>query len=72
MTYSDFVDTLSSGFSMFYNALITLSNSLINNYIIITMLGIPIFFSLVYLIGRFLAFTRDYKSDLDNVRGDKK
>ena len=50
MTYSNFVDTLSNGFSMFYSGLITLANSLINNYLIIT---IGVYFYLIcFFINR--------------------
>lgn len=74
MTYSNFIDTLSNGFSMFYSGLITLANSLINNYLIITILGISIFISLIcFFINRILSmpYNRKDKVNLDNVRGDK-
>lgn len=75
MTYSSFVDTLSNGFSMFYNGLITLANVMIHNYLIITLLGVSLFISLVYLfINNILTipFNRKDKVNLDNVRSDNK
>ncbi len=50
MSYSDFLDTLISPIRLFVSALSQVADSLIHNYIIITLLGITLFISLVWLI----------------------
>lgn len=48
MSYSDFLDFISNGCIMFLNAFINVSNSLIHNYIFITLLGLSIFITLFW------------------------
>lgn len=50
MTYSDFVNSFSNAFNLFLNGLITISNSLFNNYIFITLLGLSLFIFLFNLL----------------------
>lgn len=75
MSYSDFVNTLANGFSLFYNSLVSIANVLIHNYLVITILGVGIFISLIYLFLNDILtipfISKKTKSDLDNVRGDK-
>lgn len=69
MSYSDFISSLSNGASLFYNSLIQVANSLIHNYIFITMLGITIFCSLLHFVVyaiRLPYFSQ--KKDLDNIK----
>lgn len=54
MTYPEFVDSLSYGFSLFIDTLIRVSNVLMHNYIFITLVGLSIFISLFYLIYYFI------------------
>ena len=73
MSYSEFVATLINGVNMFYNGIVTIANVLINNYFIITILGLSIFTSLFSIFINdilSLPFTRK-NNDLDNVRSDK-
>lgn len=75
MSYSDFVNTLANGFSLFYNSLVSIANVLIHNYLVITILGVGIFISLMYLFLNDILtipfISKKIKADLDNVRGDK-
>ena len=50
MTYQDFLDSLVSPITSFVSWLSMVANSLIHNYIFITMLGIVLFISLVWLV----------------------
>ena len=50
MTYQDFLDSLVSPITSFVSWLGMVANSLIHNYIFITMLGIVLFISLVWLV----------------------
>lgn len=73
MSYNDFLGTLINGINMFYNGLVNIANVLINNYLIITILGLSIFVSFIYLfINNILTIPFYHKNtDLDNVRSDK-
>lgn len=69
MTYSNFIDSLSNGANLFYTSLVQVANSLIHNYIFITMLGLTIFCSLLYFVVyaiRLPYFSK--QKDLDNVK----
>lgn len=48
MSYTDFLDFISNGCSMFINSFTAIANSLIHNYIIITLLGLSIFICLFW------------------------
>lgn len=50
MTYSEFIQTLVSPITTFVNGLKTIANSLMSNYIFITIFGLIIFVSLFWLI----------------------
>ena len=61
MSYNDFLDLISNGCTMFYNALISISNSLIHNYIFITLIGLSLFVSLLYLFMNNYVFNLSIK-----------
>ena len=72
MTYSEFINTLSDGCTMFFNGIFTIANSLMSNYIVITLLGLSLFSFVIYtLVNCFQLFHKD-KNDLDNYKGGKK
>lgn len=67
MSYQDFLDTLVSPINSFINWLSLVANSLIHNYIVITLLGITLFISLVWFIF-YLIF--DYFDKINNRYDD--
>lgn len=77
MTYSEFLNYISNGFTLFYNTLISVSNTLLSNYFFITMLGLVIFVSIFYFVLYdifgipFFSIKKKNKYNLDNVRGGK-
>lgn len=75
MSYSDFLASLSSGVNLFYNTLVATADTLLSNYIVITILGLSIFVSLFYLfVNEILTLPfifKKNKHDLDNIGGDK-
>lgn len=73
MTYSDFVDSLSYGFSLFINTLYSWSEILIHNYIFITLLGCVLFCSLVMLVyNYFIGKINDKSNELDSYLEQKR
>lgn len=50
MSYQDFLNTLISPIRLFVSALTEVADSLVHNYIFITLLGLSLFISLVWLI----------------------
>lgn len=65
MSYSDFLDTLISPIRLFVSALSQVADSLIHNYIIITLLGLTLFISLVWLI--YYTFHDFINSKIDKI-----
>ena len=62
MTYSEFLQSLQPGFSLFFETLTKVQATLIHNYIFMTLLGLTIFVSLWYLILGLIDDTLDSKS----------
>lgn len=50
MTYSEFLQSLGPGFSLFFDTWDKVQRVLMTNYIFITLLGLTIFVSLWYLV----------------------
>lgn len=71
MSYSDFISSFQYGVSLIFNGIITFSNSLINNYFIITIIGISLFISVFFIIIGLLSFSNK-KADLDNYNSKHK
>ena len=68
MSYSDFVNTLVNGCSLIFDNIVRISNVLIHNYIFITLLGLVLFFSLIYVLSDFLIIPL---TDLDKKQNKK-
>lgn len=50
MSYSDFLDFISNGFTLFFDNIFRVANNLMTNYIFITLVGVVIFISLIHVI----------------------
>lgn len=67
MSYSDFINTFTNGINLFINSLITIANSLLSNYIFITILGLSIFTYLFYLlVSIIVSFNFNKKDESSN------
>lgn len=54
MTYSQFLDFIGNAFNLFRDTFLSVADMLIKNYFFITILGIPIFISLIWLVYYFI------------------
>lgn len=73
MSYSDFINSLGYGFTLLFDTISRVSSSLLNNYIIITLLGLSIFSFVIYsLVDILFSVHKKKKSDLDNYGGGNK
>ena len=71
MSFSQFLSTLTNGFTIFYNGLTSLSNVLIENYIVIVLLGLPLFLSVLYFLFDLLFDLPFHKTkNLDDIGGE--
>lgn len=65
MSYQEFLNTLISPIRLFVSALSQVADSLIHNYIFITLLGLSLFISLVWLI--YYTFHNFINSKIDRI-----
>lgn len=72
MTYSDFINSLGYGVSMMFNGISQVANSLLSNYIIITILGLSLFTFVIYSLIDIIFSVHKSKDNLDNYGSDKK
>lgn len=72
MTYSEFVDTLGNGCSLIFNGIVEVSNTLIHNYIFITLLGLVLFCSVIYIVSDFLIIPLGDIDKKQDKKSDKK
>lgn len=72
MSYSDFINTLGYGVNMLFNGISVVANSLLSNYIVITILGLSLFSFVIYTLIDIIFSVHKNKDNLDNYGSDKK
>lgn len=72
MSYSEFVNTLGNGCSLIFNGIVNVSNTLIHNYIFITLLGLVLFCSIIHIVSDFLVIPIKNIDKKQDKKSDKK
>lgn len=69
MSYSDWLNSIGNIIPTIIGWITSLTNSLLSNYIVVTILGFILFSSFFYLIINLLfSMKKDHKTDYDNIK----
>lgn len=71
MTYSQFLQFIGNAFNLFKDTFLSVADMLIKNYFFITILGIPIFISLIWLVYNLIHDILTSKIDMYEEYSDK-